>query len=478
MTQRSDFSALETHQPVGGVSDSAASAHAARSKRAVRIAVSLPVEIRDQFGGKDQPRTQFVMLRGCLLSTTLSMRVGNKLSLQNLKNGRMAECHAIGVEPGLNGTHQVEIEFTSAQPEFWPVQFPAEEQRSSVAGTAHRIGNSSPQSHPKSAVSDKDLLVLADSVARDFHGGSAHSPERIATKVATADSVAQFRAANRAAHKREQRRKAIYSALFLAALSGAAVGARYWFAHKPQLLEATPAPELRKVAQKLAHAIPAKESNATQASTVDATDVAESGPSSDASASNRPIMTKPPSASAANPRVPEVSDEPVPAPTQADSAGGGSDTQVAVRHGSSYAAARKSKIDDPGEEPVALPLRVAETASATKPETLKEVVADVPAQTAVLAAEVPKKAVPAHLIHSVPAQYPPMARQLHVEGEVLLNVNVDSIGTVSNITVVSGPPLLRAAATDCVKRWKYQPAMLGDKSVASTEVVKLDFHWR
>jgi TonB family protein len=151
---------------------------------------------------------------------------------------------------------------------------------------------------------------------------------------------------------------------------------------------------------------------------------------------------------------------------------------VAVRHGSSYAAARKTKVEDAGEEPIALPLSVAETASVAKPEALKDVVAEVPAQTAVLAAPLPKKAVPAHLIRSVPAQYPPMARQLHVEGEVLLNVNVDSTGAVSNITVVSGPPLLRNAATDCVKRWKYQPAMLGDKPVASTEVVKLDFHWR
>src|SRR5581483_10081760 len=127
MTQPSDFSALDTDQPIGGVSDGAASGHGTRNKRAVRIAVSLPVEIRDQFGGKDQPRTQFVMLRGCVFSTTLAIRVGAKLTLQNLRSARTAECHAIVVEPGFNGTQQVEIEFTSAQPEFWPVQFPAEE---------------------------------------------------------------------------------------------------------------------------------------------------------------------------------------------------------------------------------------------------------------------------------------------------------------------------------------------------------------
>ena len=477
MTQRSDFSALETDQPIGGVPDSAALAHATRSKRAVRIAVSLPVEIRDQFGGKDQPRTQFVMPRGCVLSTTLAMRVGNKLTLQNLKNGRTAECHAIGVEPGLNGTHQVEIEFTSSQSEFWPVQFPSEDPKPSVAGTASQIGNSNSQSRQASPVSHKELLVLADSVAQNFNGGRAHSPERIATKVATADSVAQFRAANRAAHKREQRKKAVYSAIFFAALSGAAVGARYWFAHKPQLLEATPAPEVRKIAQKIARAIPVKESNAAQASAVDAADATESA-YPEPSASARPVVTEPSSASDVNAQLPQVPAQSAAESTQTEAAGVAPETPVAVRQGSSYAAVRKPKADDSAEEPVALPLRVTESASAAKPEALKDVVADVPAQTAVLAAQVPKKVVPAHLVRSVPAQYPPMARQLHVEGEVLLNVNVDPTGTVSNITVVSGPPLLRAAATDCVKRWKYQPAMLGDKPVASTEIVKLDFHAR
>ncbi len=478
MTQRSDFSSLETDRSIG-VSDGAASGHATRSKRAVRIAVSLPVEIRDQFGGKDQARTQFVMLRGCVLSTTLPIRAGNKLTLQNLKNGRTAESHAIGVETGLNGTHQVEIEFTSGQPEFWPVQFPAEEPRPSAAGTASEIGKSTSESRHVSPVSGKELLVLADSVPRDFEGGHSHSPERIATKVAMADSVAQFRAANRAAHKREQRRKAIYSALFFAALSGAAVGARYWLANRPQLLEATPAPELRKVAQKIARAIPKKESNAAEASAVDSTDM-ETRAATQVSSSPRPVALAPPSTSA-DFRASQVPGEPSTAATQAEAPPATSDTQVAVRHGSSFATARKSKVDDSSEEPIALPLREAETASAAKPQALKDVVANVPAHTAVLAAEVPpvpKKAVPAKLVHSVPAQYPPMARQLHVEGEVLLNVNVDPAGTVSNISVVSGPPLLRDAATDCVKRWKYQPAMLGDKPVASTEIVKLDFHWR
>ncbi|GEM_PF-3137385 len=472
--QRSDFPALETDRLAGGTSDGSGSPSALRNKRAVRIAVSLPVEIRDQFGGKDQPRTQFVMLRGCVLTTSLTVRIGDKLNLQNLKSGRTVESHVVSVEPALNGAHQIEIEFSSAQPEFWPVQFPAEESRTS--GHAAPIGRI--DSKPRQALSDKDLVVLADSVAHDLGVAKVNSPERIAAKVATVDSVAQFRAANRAAHRREQRKKAIYSALFFAALSAGLVGARSWFTHKPEALAATPAPELRKVAQKIVRALPVKAANAVEASTIQSTAAADASGSEDQNSvpaqagtpalivdGTTPIAQMPAQSSAGT--TPQSSGQPAEP-----------DTQVAVRHGSTLATMRKSQADDSGDEPVALPLRVAETASLTKPEALKDVVADVPAHTAVLAAQVPKKAVPARLIHSVAAQYPPMARQLHVEGEVLLEVNVDAAGAVSNVKAVSGPPLLRAAAIDCVKRWKYQAATLGDKPVASTESVKVDFHWR
>lgn len=478
MTQRSDLPALETDQPIGGVSDGAASVNTQRSKRAARIAVSLPVEIRDQFGGKDQTRTQFVLLRGCVLTTSLAVHVGNKLSLQNLKSGRIAECHVIGVEPGLHGAHQIEIEFTSAQAEFWPVQFPAEESRVSVAASRSPVAAS--DSKPRAAaVSDKQIVVLADSVAQDFSVGRVHSPERIATKVATADSVAQFRAANRAAHRREQRKKAIYSALFFAVLSGAAVGARYWFTHRPQLLEATTSPELRSMAKKIARAIPAKTSDAAEASAVGSSAASEPSAPSHVQPSAPAVSSTSAMMPVANSQVATTLPEPAEIPASpAAGQTSQSDTQVAVRHGSTLAAMRQSKADEPGEPPVALPLQVPETATLTKPEALNDVVADVPTKTAVLAAQVPKKAVPARLIHSVPAQYPPMARQLRVEGEVLLDVNVDTTGAVSGVKAVSGPPLLRAAAIDCVKRWKYQPATLGDKPVASTEVVKVNFHWR
>jgi len=86
--------------------------------------------------------------------------------------------------------------------------------------------------------------------------------------------------------------------------------------------------------------------------------------------------------------------------------------------------------------------------------------------------------VPAKLVYSTPAQYPAMARQIRAEGEVVISLDVDASGKVSSARAVSGPPILRAAALDAVKRWRYQPATLGDNPVVSTELVRVQFKLR
>jgi TonB family protein len=150
------------------------------------------------------------------------------------------------------------------------------------------------------------------------------------------------------------------------------------------------------------------------------------------------------------------------------------DTQVKVRHRASSAT-----FHQPGEAeeeaPMALPLRAGND-SVQKPEMLNSVVALVPSKDAVLAPQAPKKAVPARLLHTVQAQYPAMARQIRAEGEVLLEIEVDAAGNVLSAKALSGPPILREAAIEAVRRWKYQPATLGDKPIASRDSVKVDFH--
>jgi len=72
----------------------------------------------------------------------------------------------------------------------------------------------------------------------------------------------------------------------------------------------------------------------------------------------------------------------------------------------------------------------------------------------------------ARLLKSVPPVYPPFARTGHVGGDVTLDALIDANGNVTELKVVSGPPILREAATDAVRQWKYDPARLNGQPVA------------
>jgi TonB family protein len=58
---------------------------------------------------------------------------------------------------------------------------------------------------------------------------------------------------------------------------------------------------------------------------------------------------------------------------------------------------------------------------------------------------------------SVP-EYPALALRMRVEGNVSLEAEVDAAGNVGEVKVLSGHPLLRPAAVQCLKKWKYEPA--------------------
>jgi len=71
----------------------------------------------------------------------------------------------------------------------------------------------------------------------------------------------------------------------------------------------------------------------------------------------------------------------------------------------------------------------------------------------------------AHVLKSVPPVYPAFARSSHVEGDVALDAFIDANGNVTELQVVSGPPILRQAAIDAVRQWKYDPARLDGRPV-------------
>jgi TonB family protein len=79
------------------------------------------------------------------------------------------------------------------------------------------------------------------------------------------------------------------------------------------------------------------------------------------------------------------------------------------------------------------------------------------------------------LISSVLPVYPSVARQARVQGDVVVDTQIDKNGNVARMNVVSGPTMLRQAALDALRRWKYQPQELDGKPVEGELLVKIKF---
>jgi protein TonB len=79
------------------------------------------------------------------------------------------------------------------------------------------------------------------------------------------------------------------------------------------------------------------------------------------------------------------------------------------------------------------------------------------------------------LLFSVLPEYPPLARQWRVEGDVVVNFVVEEGGNISHINIVSGPVMLRQAALKALHSWRYKPARLDDQPTAAKIQVTVRF---
>lgn len=76
-----------------------------------------------------------------------------------------------------------------------------------------------------------------------------------------------------------------------------------------------------------------------------------------------------------------------------------------------------------------------------------------------------------NLIKKVAPIYPPLAKQVRIQGKVIVRVVISKMGAVESVNVLSGHPLLVQAAIDAVKQWQYKPFLVDGQPVkASTEV--------
>ncbi len=79
------------------------------------------------------------------------------------------------------------------------------------------------------------------------------------------------------------------------------------------------------------------------------------------------------------------------------------------------------------------------------------------------------------LIRKVQPTYPPLARQARIQGQVMLQALISKDGSIENLRLISGHPMLAPAALEAVKQWKYKPYMLNGEPVEVETTVQVNF---
>jgi protein TonB len=83
---------------------------------------------------------------------------------------------------------------------------------------------------------------------------------------------------------------------------------------------------------------------------------------------------------------------------------------------------------------------------------------------------------PPALVTSVMPVFPAVAKTARVQGDVVLDTSIDKLGNVIDAKVNSGPQLLRQAAVDAVRRWKYAPTLVDGVPTAVEMTVTIKFN--
>jgi protein TonB len=81
----------------------------------------------------------------------------------------------------------------------------------------------------------------------------------------------------------------------------------------------------------------------------------------------------------------------------------------------------------------------------------------------------------AKLLNQPKPSYPPLARQARIQGVVKFNAVIGRDGTIQNLTLVSGHPLLVPSATEAVRQWRYQPTLLNGEPVEVVTQIDVNF---
>jgi TonB family protein len=129
----------------------------------------------------------------------------------------------------------------------------------------------------------------------------------------------------------------------------------------------------------------------------------------------------------------------------------------------------------PGSNSVKLDMQPGESSGpGDEPQIVR---GDAAASITVNAAEqTPIASEPADVVsRSVQPSYPMLARQMKVQGSVILQALIGRDGLIQDLRIVDGPPILANAALVAVKQWHFKPHYQGTEPVETQAKITVNF---
>jgi TonB family protein len=77
--------------------------------------------------------------------------------------------------------------------------------------------------------------------------------------------------------------------------------------------------------------------------------------------------------------------------------------------------------------------------------------------------------------HSVQPNYPTLAKQMKVQGSVVLQALIGKEGTIQDLRIVSGPQILSGAAREAVMQWRFKPYYQSGQAVETEAKITVNF---
>ena len=77
--------------------------------------------------------------------------------------------------------------------------------------------------------------------------------------------------------------------------------------------------------------------------------------------------------------------------------------------------------------------------------------------------------------HSVQPNYPMLAKQMKVQGSVVLQALIGQEGSIQDLRVLSGPAILSTAAMEAVRQWRFRPYFEAGQPIETEAKITVNF---